>query len=124
MRVAVFIGGLSEKQAKGMENHARMKWEFAGKYSKVEDVLNDAQERVIEKHGGSYCAIEEGKFSHLMVKDGDSISLELKKELHNFYGIEIINFKKQKKIESEKLNEDCEVDVDLRDSGAYKEVVK
>ncbi len=124
MRVAVFAKGLPQKQIKEMTEYVKCRWNFSGHYSEEEKLVEDAGSRVVEKHGDGFDVIKEGKFSHVLVFDSYCLNEETLKELHDFFGIEVLNFKSLKKREKylKENKETDEVEVNVEDEGEYKRV--
>lgn len=122
MKVAVFTGSIPGKSRKEMIDYATTEWEFAGEYSDLEKLMEDAGKRVIERRGDSFHVIEEGNFSHVLVFDSNSIPEETVQDLYSVFGIEVINFRKQMEMEKTEKEEPEEVQAILEDEGDYKRV--
>jgi hypothetical protein len=121
--MAVFTRGITDEQRKEMINYAKCDWEFVGEYSDPEKLLEDAGQRVVERHGNAFHVIKEGKFGYLLVYDFSSLSREITDDLQKVFGIHVLSFKKQMEIkETERKEDPTEIEVNLEDEGDYKVV--
>lgn len=120
MRVAVFTGGLPEKSRKEMVDRATTEWEFAGEYSDPGKLMEDARSRVIERRDGSFRVLEDGKFSHVLAFDSNSLPKETSQNLYDVFGVEVLSFRKMDEIKDAEREEPEEVQVSLEDEGDYK----
>ncbi|UCG95842.1 MAG: hypothetical protein JSV92_02225 [archaeon] len=121
--MAVFTKNLSPEKRNELINYARCKWEFSGEYSDPEKIIEDAGQRVVERHGNAFHVLKEGKFSHILVYDFNSLSRQVIETLYNVFGIKVLSFKEQTEKEEELKKEEIEeIPVSVENEGKYKRI--